>query len=326
MKRSLPLLLLALALLATVPGAAPTPADAQEAITLRIAMRSARRGSVWRRTLDAWDQSLRTATNGQIRMAFSDPEDFAAQLGRGSLEGASMPVADLGELAGEVRVLGAPGLITSYDQADRVVRGMGGDFEARFAAQGYKVLGWFDIGLTRILSKRPIAQPSDLRGLQAWTPTRDQAFTKFLEVVGARPVRLPMEQVAGRLGSLDVVPTSALAAIFMNWYHEMNHITQQGRGVIMAATVVKQEAFDRLSAEQQAALLESARRAHEILRRNHRRQDDEAMRTLAGRGYTMVDIAPHQAAWDAASLQARNGLAGSLYPRALLDQVTRAIR
>ncbi len=324
MKRTLPILLIALIVSLTIPSAMPESASADETVTLRIAMRTARRGSVWRRTLDAWNNSLRSATSGAVQLDFSDGEGFAQKLSEGQLEGASMPIADLGEVVAEVRVLGAPGLITDYAQADRVIRRMGSDFEAEFASEGYKVLGWFDVGLTRLLSKEAIRSPEDLRGKTAWVPRRDQTFSQFLQGVGATPRRLPVGRVRGQLSNIDVLPTSALAAIFLNWYHEMSFVTEQARGVIMAATVIKQDAFDRLTPEQQAALLETSGRAHAHLRRQHRRQDAQGMRTLQGRNYTTVDLSPNQAAWDAASLRARNALAGRAYPRALMQRVERA--
>jgi hypothetical protein len=53
------------------------------------------------------------------------------------------------------------------------------------------------------------------------------------------------------------------------------------------------------------------------------RDDERAYQTLIERGITEVDLTPYQAEWDAVAKKAREQLAGRVYSKSLLDEVTK---
>ncbi len=322
--------LLLAGMLALVPSMTPQAVDAQSATELRIAT-VAPEGSPWMRVFRAWDTELREKTGGQLGLRFyaggsqGQEQDYIDKMGSGQLDGAAVTSTGLGQVVKPVLVLSAPGAIENYEQLDRVRRRMNGRFEQQFNRSGYTLLGWGDVGQSRIFSKHEIARPSDLRSRRPWAPSTDEVFSEVLSVIGANPRRLGITEVYPSLqtGMIDTVPGSAIAAVSLQWYTKLRYYSQQASGVLIGATILKKSKFDALSSEQQEALMETSQRAHRLLQRAIRREDERSLRVL-DRRLTAVDNAAHEAEWRQVAETARNNLAGRVYPRALLDAVMRA--
>lgn len=329
MKRRSLTLVLALAGLTLVPGISE-PVGAQQATELRIAT-VAPDGSPWMAVFRRWDRDLRERTGGQLGLTFypggsqGQESEYIDKMGAGQLDGAAVTSGGLGQIVRPVLVLSAPGVFTEYAQIDRARRRLASRFEQQFERNGYKLLGWGDVGKARLFSTHRIEQPSDLRARRPWAPRNDEVFAEFLSVVGANPRRLGITEVYPALntGMVDTVPASALAAVSLQWYTKLRFFSEQNSGVLVGATILRKEKFDALSAEHQTALTETAAHSHRLLARAIRREDDRSLRVLQRR-LTSVDTSAHEAEWAAAAETTRNNLAGRVYPRALLDAVIRA--
>jgi len=324
-------ILAAIALAAS--ASTPDAADAQETITLRIAT-LAPRGSQWDRAFRAWGNTLRQQTNGRLRLRFylggaqGDERDYVRKIRAGQLDGAAITTTGLGQIVRPVMVLSVPGLMREYRQVDRVRAALSDEFDSQFSDAGFKFLGWGDVGRGRLFSNRPIARPDDLKRVRPWVWREDVIFTEMLNVIGANGQRLGINEVLPALqtGRIDAFPSTALAAVSLQWWNHATHVSQQAESVAIGATVMSKEKFDSLPADLQQALTETSARAHTALNRSIRRTDDRAFNTLTSRGVTAVDMSAHQAEWERVGRQVRNRLAGRLYPRALLERVERAAR
>ncbi len=329
MKRRPWLLLSALTALLFLPGA-PGQVGAQGATELRIAT-VAPDGSPWMQVFRRWDRDLRERTGGQLGLTFypggsqGQESEMIDKIGAGQLDGAAVTSGGLGQIVRPVLVLSAPGVLTEYSQLDRARRRLARRFEAQFERNGYKLCGWGDVGKARLMSTRRIEQPSDLRGARPWAPRNDEIFAEVLSVVGANPRRLGIPEVYAALNTrmVDTVPASAIAAVSLQWYTKLRFYSEQNSGVLIGATILKKEKFDSLSEEHQTALMETSRSAHRLLARAIRREDERSLRVLSRR-MTAVDQSAHEQAWRDLAEEARNNLAGRVYPRALLDAVIRA--
>lgn len=313
-----------------LPGQS-TPVDAQAATTLRIAT-LAPEGSSWMRVFNAWNNSLSERTGGQLNLQFyaggsqGDERDFIRKMRAGQMDGAAVTSTGLGMVVRPVLVLAVPGVFEEYRQLDRVRRRFARQFQSQFDRNGYKLLGWGDVGKARLFSRRAITRPNQLRSVRPWAWRDDVLFSEFLSVVGANPVRLGVPEVypALQTGMVDTLPSSAIAAVSLQWYTRLTHVSAENSGIILGATILKKEKFDALSEEHQTALTETSEQAHRALRRAIRRDDDRAYRTILRRGITEVDASAHEAEWAEAARQTRENLAGRLYPRSLLTRVEAA--
>ncbi|MCB9629194.1 MAG: TRAP transporter substrate-binding protein DctP [Sandaracinaceae bacterium] len=331
----LPLIVAAVAL--GLPGSSTPAAEAQAArnVELRIAT-LAPDGSSWMRVFNAWNQSLQEATGdatgGRVSLRLypggsqGDERDFIRKMRDGQLDGAAVTTTGLGQVARSTLVLAVPGVITEYAQMDRVRSRLNRQLLQGFTEGNVTLLGWGDVGKSRLFSTQSISRPSDIRSTRPWHWRDEPIFGEFLSVVGATPVQLGVNEVYPSLqtGVVNTVPASALAAVSLQWHTRLRFVTQQNSGLIVGATIINKSAFDALTEGQRAALTSTADRAHSALRRAIRRDDDRAYQTVLRRGITEVDISAHQAEWATAQATTRQRLTGRLYSAALLRSVEAA--
>ena len=325
-------LTLALALLAAgVPGGVIQSADADGATELRIAT-LAPSGSSWMKVFNALNSTLQKQTDNTLKLRFytggsqGDERDFVRKMRAGQMDGAAVTTTGLGMVVRSILVLALPGVITEYDQLDRVRDELNAQFEEMFDKEGYKLLGWGDVGKTRIFSMHEFERPADLKKLRPWAWKDDLIFTEFLKVVGANGVRLGVPEVYPALQTkmIDTLPASALAAVSLQWYTRLKYVTADNSGIIVGATIVRRDKFDALTEEHQKLLVDTGIRAHKALNKSIRRDDDTSYKTILKRGITAIDTSAAKPEWDKAAEQVRTNLTGRVYSKSLLDAVESA--
>jgi len=326
------LVVLGLALLASaVPGGVVRSADAEGATELRIAT-LAPSGSSWMRIFNAWNSTLQKETDNTLKLRFytggsqGDERDFVRKMRAGQMDGAAVTTTGLGMVVRSILVLALPDVITEYDQLDRVRDELNSRFAEMFDKEGYKLLGWGDVGKTRIFSMHKFERPSDLKKLRPWAWKDDLIFSEFLRVVGANGVRLGVPEVYPALQTkmVDTVPASALAAVSLQWYTRLKYVTADNSGIIVGATIIRKDKFEALTEEQQKVLVDTGIRAHKALNKSIRRDDDKSYDTILKRGITAIDTSAAKPEWEKAAKQVRTNLTGRVYPKSLLDAVESA--
>ena len=321
---------LAIAALA-LPGAAVEAANTEEVVEIRIAS-LAPSGSSWMKVFNAWNLTVRKQTNDALELRFyaggsqGDERDFVRKMRAGQMDGAALTSTGLGQLVRPVLVLSLPGVFSEYEELDRVRAEMNERFEKMFDDEGYTLLGWGDVGKTRLFSMERIERPSDIKKLRPWVWKDDLIFGEFLKVVGANPVRLGVPEVYPALQTrmVDTVPASAIAAVALQWYTRLKFVSERNSGIIVGATIMRKDKFEALTEEQQGVLIDTGIRAHNALNRTIRRDDDKAYRTILDRGITAVDTTEHESEWQDAGKKVRERLAGRVYPKSLLEDVIAA--
>ncbi|MGB5220857.1 MAG: TRAP transporter substrate-binding protein DctP [Polyangiales bacterium] len=325
-------LMVALALAAfAAPGALSRPAAAEQATELRIAT-LAPSGSSWMKVFNAWNLTIQKETNNTLKLRFyaggsqGDERDFVRKMRAGQMDGASITTTGLGQLVRQVLVLSVPGVFDEYDELDRVRAALNDRFAGMFDQEGYTLLGWGDVGKTRLFSMERIERPSDIKKLRPWAWKDDLIFTEFLKVVGANPVRLGVPEVYPALQTrmVDTLPASALAAVSLQWYTRLKFVSKDNSGIIVGATLIRKDKFEQLNDEQKQVLVETSIRAHKALNTSIRRDDDKSYQTVLKRGLVEVDTTENRAEWEAVGAQVRERLAGRVYPQSLLDAVMAA--
>ena len=335
-RRSLGILLVAACAFA-IPGSMPNPVDAQnERVVLRIAT-LAPDGSSWMRVFNMLRNDVYRDTNQRLRLQFfpggalGDERDFVAKMRAGQIDGAALTSTGLGMVVRNVLVLAAPGLVTDYRTMDRVRDAMKEDLEKEFLDNDYKLLGWGDVGETRLFTRgSPVARPADLRRHKPWAWTDDPLFSQFLVSAGVPTtdhVRLGVPEVLGSLSvsnGVTAVPGSALAVRSLQWGPRLQYMTQQNSGILIGATILRKDKFNALPADLKAKLMELSGKAHGALATLIRRDDAAAYRALK-RNLQEVDTNAHRAEWEDVGKRARCALVGRLFSADMLNRVRAAV-
>jgi TRAP-type C4-dicarboxylate transport system substrate-binding protein len=314
-----------------VGGSRAPHADADEKTVIRYAT-IAPGGSAFGKILKAWGRSLEKETEGRVEFRYysggsqGDERDFIRKMRAGQMDAAGVTTIGLGIVVRPVLVLSAPGVIETYEQLARVRQKMNDRFAKMFDDAGFVLLSWSDAGKGRIMSTTPILRPADLKSSRPWAWKDDPIFSEFLKVVGANAVRLGVPEVYGALQTrmVDVVPSSAIAAVALQWFTKLKYMSKDSFGIILGASVVKKEKFEQLSPGDQKVLMDTARRAAGALDRVVRRDDEKAYHVLLERGIELVDTGPYRAEWDEATDETLDRLTGRVFSKSLLAEVQAA--
>ena len=326
-----PLLLLLVAAFA-LPGTT-THTKAEEGYTLRIAS-LAPAGSSWMKILNAWNKTLQEKTDGKLKMRFypggsqGDERDFVRKMRVGQLDGGVVTMTGMSMLVPAMNVLTLPGFLNTYEKLDRVRDKMAGEFESMFDKENMRLVGWGDAGKTRLFSVKPIKSPNDIKSMRPWVWKDDPIFVEFYQVIGASAVRLGVPEVYPALQTrmVDVISSSALTAVALQWYTRVKYMTAHNSAIIAGGTVMRQDKYDELPPEYKEAFDSTAARAHELLNKTIRKDDDKAYEVVLKKGIEAVEAGDAKAEWDAADKKVRDNLTGRMFSKSLVEAVAAAAK
>ena len=327
--RFVPVLLLLVAAIA-LPGTT-THTKAEEGYTLRIAS-LAPAGSSWMKILNAWNKTLKEKTRGKLKMRFypggsqGDERDFVRKMRVGQLDGGVVTMTGMSMLVPAMNVLTIPGVLDTYEELDRVRDRMAPEFEGMFGKENMRLVGWGDAGKTRLFSVEPIEKPSQIKAMRPWVWKDDPIFVEFYQVIGASAVRLGVPEVYPALQTrmVDVISSSALTAVALQWYTRVKYMTAHNSAIIAGGTVMRKDKYDELPADIQEVFDSTAARAHELLNKTIRKDDEKAYQVIVKKGIEVVDTSVAKAEWDAAYKKVRDNLTGRMFSKSLADSVAAA--
>jgi len=313
-----------------LPGSSISNAAADGPIVIRYAS-LAPPGSAFGKVLKAWGRTFKKETEGRAELRFytggsqGDERDFIRKIRAGQIDAAGITTTGMGMVVRPILVLTAPGLVTELEQLSHVRAKLRGRFEEMFRDAGFELLTWGHGGKNRLFSANEFARPSDLKSGRPWAWKDDPVFAGYLGVIGANPVRVGANEVYGGLQTrmIDTVPSSCIMAVAIQWYTKLNFMAKQNINILIGGSIIKKELFDQLTPEDQKVLLDTSERASRASDKVVIRDDAKAYRTLIERGIGEVDLTPYQDEWDAVAKKAREQLAGRVYSKSLLDQVTK---
>ncbi|MGB5366284.1 MAG: TRAP transporter substrate-binding protein DctP [Polyangiales bacterium] len=328
-RRFAPIFLLLVAAFA-LPGSS-TPTKAEEAYTLRIAS-LVPDGSSWMKILNAWNKTLQEKTDGRLKLRFypggsqGDERDFVRKMRVGQLDGGVVTMTGMSLLVPAMNVLVLPGLLDTYAELDRVREKMAPKFEGMFEKEGFKLVGWGDAGKTRLFSVQPIKRPSDIKAMRPWVWKDDPIFVEFYQVIGASAVRLGVPEVYPALQTrmVDVISSSALTAVALQWYTRVKYMTAHNSAIIAGGTMMRKDKYDELPPDLKEVFDSTAARAHELLNKVVRKEDQKAYEVILKKGIQAVEAGDAKAEWDAADKKVRDKLTGRMFSKSLVDEVTAA--
>jgi len=328
-RRLVPVLLLVVAAIA-LPGTTTTT-KAEEGYTFRIAS-LAPAGSSWMKVLNAWNKTLKEQTDGKVTMRFypggsqGDERDFVRKMRVGQLDGGVVTMTGMSMLIPAMNVLTLPGVLDTYEELDRVRDKMAPEFEGMFGKEGFRLVGWGDAGKTRLFSVKPIKSPNEIKAMRPWVWKDDPIFVEFYKVIGASAVKLGVPEVYPALQTrmVDVISSSALTAVALQWYTRVKYMTAHNSAIIAGGTVMRKDKYDELPDDIKAVFDSTAERAHELLNRVVRRDDEKAYGVVVKKGIEPVEAGDAQAEWDAAHKKVRDNLTGRMFSKSLVEAVAAA--
>jgi TRAP-type C4-dicarboxylate transport system substrate-binding protein len=258
-----------------------------------------------------------------------DEKDVIRKMRVGQMDSSIVTTTGLSQIVREVAVLDAPGVITNYEELERVQKAMNKEWEQLFEKSGFKLFAWGETGQYRYFSKGPVKTPSDLKTKRPWLWPESHVLKEVYAALGATGVPLQVPEVYGALqtGMVDALVATALAVVALQWHPKLDHVTERTNGVLLGAMIMNTEKWKSIPPDVQAKLEAEIKKATEGDANSVRQNDNKAYKNLLKRGYTATQFTDAgEKEYEKMSETVRKRLVGRVYPQALLDRVIQVAR
>jgi TRAP-type C4-dicarboxylate transport system substrate-binding protein len=321
---------LALASVATVGAlvAAPTVAAADN-VEIRLAT-LAPDGSSWMKILGKGAAEIGTKTSSRVTIKYypggvqGDERDVVRKMNLGQLDGGAFTSVGLSMIEESIRVLELPRLFASAEELDYVADKMWPYFQKKFEAKGFRLQDRGEVGWIYIMSKDELKSLDALKGAKMWMWGDDglvKAMYKKLGISGV-PLGVPEVEPALTTGRINACYGSPLAAVALQWNTKVKYMTSMPLSFAIGATVVKLDAVNKMSKEDQELVVKIAKGMSKTLRKQIRKDNESARKQMERKGVRITETSPELiATFDKAAQEVWKDLVGKMYSKAEFDMV-----
>jgi TRAP-type C4-dicarboxylate transport system substrate-binding protein len=252
---------------------------------------------------------------------------MVAKMRTGQLDGAFLSSAGLSTIYRDVMVLQLPGMIQDWRTLDRVRSALDSTLRNGFAAAGFSLLGWSDVGHVREFSRGFVARrPDDIKGHRPLVWRNDPITpTLYATIGGVVPSPLSPGEVlpALRTGKVDYLLAPAVAAEQLQWTPYLDYVTSDVTACAIGGTVLKTSQLDALPPDLRTTFSElSVKMARAQMARV--RKDDAASFERVSRISKVVTLSPSdRAAWNVVWQKAVKRLTQGTFPKPLVEEVAK---
>jgi TRAP-type transport system periplasmic protein len=192
----------------------------------------------------------------------------------------------------EARILDIPFLFRDKAHARQVLDGpIGQDMLVKFEPKGFKALAWGENGVRHMTnSKRAVNAPDDLKGLKMRTmenPVHIAAYKGFGIV--PTPMAFPEVFTALQQGTVDGQENPLSVIMAAKFDQVQKHLSLTGHVYSPAIFLMSKAAFDKLSAADKTAFLDSAKEAAKANRARVDEDDSKGVAELRSKGMSIVE-------------------------------------
>jgi len=289
--------------------------------------------SPWGRVFKVWARATDERSQHAVQIQFfwnGTQGDEGAMVGKirtGQLDGAAITALGLGQIYKQVLLFQLPGLFASWQKLDAARAALRPQMDPEFERQGFKVLGWGDVGTGRFMSAGyEVRAPNDLKHKATFYEPSDAIDPMFYSVLGdvtPRPVSIPEVLPNLTSNAITLVNVPPLVAEQLQWASRLDHIDAIATHFEIGALVVKSSRLSALPADALAAVMDTGRVAAEALTTSIRREDDAAFARRKERMTVYTPNAAETAQWSRLFADTRARLRGTTFTAALVDEAVR---
>jgi TRAP-type C4-dicarboxylate transport system substrate-binding protein len=213
---------------------------------------------------------------------------------KGALDMSLVPLSYAGGEVPETNIGLMPGLVTSYEQSAAWKNAaVGKELTKILADKGVVMVSWIWQAGGMASRGKPIVEPEDAKGMKIRGGSREMDL--ILKEAGAAVVTLPSNEIyAGmQTGAMDAALTSSTSLISFR-LEEVSKALTTGRGksywFMLEPLMMSKAAFDRLSKEQQAVVMQVGAEMEAFALKEAKEDDEEVAKVFAKAGAKPVDL------------------------------------
>lgn len=268
-----------------------------QATTIKIATQ-APDGTGWMNEMRAAAERTKARTDGRVEIKFypGGVMGSAATVQRkirvGQIHGGAFTGGELAGLYTDVFLLNVPFLFRGLEEVQHVREEFDDKLIEGLKQEGWTVLGISGAGFGYLMSQNPVANRDDLNQQKVWLPEGDPISAKMLSLARVNPITLPLSDVYTGLQTslIDAVVNTPAGAIAFQWHTRLKHISDIPVTYVTGAVAVDSKVFLRLSADDQAVLLDEMGGALKALETRAQTDNEGALEALLNQGLETVSV------------------------------------
>jgi TRAP-type C4-dicarboxylate transport system substrate-binding protein len=276
------------------------------------------------------DRQLKTATKNAWGVKLfpggiqGDEPDVLRKMTTGQIDASLITSVGLSQIVRETTILTLPGVIGSYKQLEAVQASMSKEWEANFVKRGYKLLGWGETGQLRWFAKGPLLRPTSIKTMRPWVWPASHSQKETLLAAGGNGVPLGVPEVYGALqtGMIDMVISTCVAMVSLQWHANLKYVTKNTVGVLVGALLMSDKKWNSMPPDVQQIVDSEVTKNRTSDKEYIRKQDEKSYQVLLTHGYTANEWtgdALTEYKTIAETVQKR--LVGRMYSQETLDRV-----
>ncbi|GLQ17319.1 sialic acid TRAP transporter substrate-binding protein SiaP [Maritalea porphyrae] len=204
--------------------------------------------------------NLEALSGGEMKVklfpsaTLGDFKAMVAQVQAGELDMVMTGYPDMSYTIPELKLIGAPYVVESYDHLKKIIAGPWGQkMDAKFQDQGVKLLDVWYYGTRQTTSNRAINSMDDMKGLRLRTPNVPFLIA-FAENTGATPAPVAFQEVylALQTNQVDAEENPLPTIDAMKFYEVQSHIAMTNHFIASAAIQISKSTWDGFSPQEQA--------------------------------------------------------------------------
>ena len=254
--------------------------------------------NTWHKAAVHFGEQLSELTDGRIAVEVYPNESLGSEMDL--LNGMQLGTADM-TITGEslqnwapmAAMLALPYAYNSLEEMDEIASGEIGDQIEQQIIESAQIrpIAYFARGPRNLTSNRPVESPADLNGLKLRVPNVP-LFVNTWDALGANPTPMAFSEVFTSLqnGTIDAQenPLALIASANFNEVQDYVNLTEHVRSWIYLA--ISEMTWSELSAEDQEAVMEAARRTQEYERELFLEEEQQLRAELEERGMEFVEV------------------------------------
>jgi TRAP-type C4-dicarboxylate transport system substrate-binding protein len=264
--------------------------------------------SAWHKALLDMGDAWKKATDGRVTLnvypgGTQGPEPSVVKMmrpGVDHLQGALLLLPGLAEIDDSANVFGMPFFLESDAEMRAVLSKLAPVVSKRLEAKGFHVLNWESAGWVQVFSKKQIKTLADLKQAKLFTTEGDARMVQWYTSNGFHPVALNFNDIPAQLklrtGMIDAVPSPTQGALLLQFFRDAPFMLELRVAPLLGATVLTDKAWNAISPDDRAKMLEDAAEMERHLMAEAPQIDVDSVEAMQKRGLTVTKVDPAAAA------------------------------
>ncbi|WP_319532677.1 sialic acid TRAP transporter substrate-binding protein SiaP [uncultured Cohaesibacter sp.] len=244
-----------------------------------------------------FNETLKEVSGGELSLKvfpgsqLGDFKSMVAQLQAGELDMALTGYPDMSYIIPELKLIGAPYVVSDYDHLMDLINGpFGQKMDEAFLKNNVKIIDVWYYGTRQTTSNRPINSLEDMKGLRLRTPNVPFLIA-YAKNTGASPSPVAFQEVylALQTNQVDGEENPLNTIEEMKFYEVQKYIALTNHFVASEAVQVSLKTWESLSEQEQGWLMEASAAGRKVNNDLTYKAEEDLIGKFKGLGITITE-------------------------------------